>query len=78
MFIIKYQEKGYATMYFGGDAKKTKTVTDKRYALAIGDGLFNDFKHLESDITTLEKIKVSPEAEQKYYDTWIKLNKIDC
>lgn len=78
MFIIKYHKRGYKSMYFGGDAKNPNTVTDKRCAVAFGDNLRKNFEHLESDVTTLETIKVSQEAESKYANTWIKLNKIDC
>ena len=78
MFVIKYHKRGYNSMYLGGDTKYPKTVTDKRCALAFGDNLRKNFEHLESDITTLEKVNVSPEAETKYANTWIKLNKIDC
>lgn len=78
MFVIKYHKKGYNSMYLGGDAKYPKTVADKRCALAFGDNLRKNFEHLESDVTTLETIKVSKEAERKYANTWIKFNKIDC
>lgn len=78
MFIIKYHQRGYKPMYFGGDAKNPNTVSDKRYAVAFGEDTRKNFEHLESDITTLETIKVSKEAERKYANTWIKFNKIDC
>lgn len=72
MFIIKFHAKGHKTKYFGNK----KTVSTKKYALAFGEGLREQFKHLESEHCTLEKLIVSDIAEMMYQNKYVKVGSI--
>lgn len=72
MFILKYHAKGRRTEYFGDK----KRVVNKRCAIAFGEGLREQFKHLESETCTLEDLKGSDIAEMVYKNSYIRVGSI--
>lgn len=72
MFIVKFHAKGHKTTYLGDG----KIVSTKKSAMAFGEGLREQFKHLESDHCTLEKLAVSYVAEAVYLNSYIKIGSI--
>ena len=69
MFVVKYHAKGRRTEYLG----YKKRVVNKRCAIAFGDGLREQFKHVECEHCTLEDIRVSETAEMVYKNSYTKL-----
>ena len=72
MFVVKYHAKGRRTEYLG----YKKRVVNKRCAIAFGDGLREQFKHVECECCTLEDIRVSETAEMVYKNSYTKLGSI--
>lgn len=73
MFVVKYHRRGYKTKYLGDK----KLVANKRCALAFGEDLRDKFKQVETELCTLETIKVSDIAETMYADKYVKVGKIN-